>query len=116
MARRDFRDGVSITPGRVRLEPCPFGRQVNGARLIENGEIALCGLCPGHRPARCVGALAHGMPPNVVGEQPGDFHADGFRIGKGNQNTPSVGEQFPRVPIGCRYDGLSQTEAVGQRA
>ena len=41
---------------------------------------------------------------------------NGFGIAKRNQNAAPVSQQFLGVPVGRRYDGLSQTEAVGERA
>ena len=41
---------------------------------------------------------------------------NGFGIPKRNQNAAPVAQQFLGVPVGCRYDRLSQSEAVGECA
>ena len=86
------------------------------ARSLEDREIALGGLRPSHRSASRVRAFAHGMTADIVCQQAGDLGAHGFGIAKRNENAASVSQQFLRVPVGCRYDRLSQPEAVGERA
>ena len=56
------------------------------------------------------------MTADVVGQQTGNLAAGCLGIAKRNQNAPPVSQQFLGVPVRRRYDGLSQTEAVGERA
>ena len=100
----------SFVGARDDLEP------VTLPRILEGGMIALGGALPCHRSAGGIGALAHGLPPGIVGQQFRDFAADRRRIAKRNQNAAPIGQQFARVPIGRRNDRLAQPEAVGQRA
>ena len=48
--------------------------------------------------------------------RPDDLGAQGLGIAEGNQNAAAVSQQLLGVPVGRRYDGLSQPEAVGERA
>ncbi len=91
-------------------------RSIGDARGVEGCQIAHGALLPGHLAAGGIGALAHGMPANVVGEQSDDLLADGFRIAERHEHTAAVGQQFFRMPIGRRNDRASQPKAVGQRA
>ena len=56
------------------------------------------------------------MTADVVRQQAGDLSAHSFGIPKRNQNATPVIQKFLGVPVGCRYDRLSQAEAVGERA
>ena len=56
------------------------------------------------------------FPAQVVGQQAGDFRADGCSIIEWNQYSAPICQQFPRVPVRGRDHGLSHAEAVGQRA
>ena len=64
-------------------------------RGLENREIALGRLRPGHRSARRVGALAHGIAADIVRQQAGDLAADGFGIPERNQNAAPVAQAVP---------------------
>ena len=56
------------------------------------------------------------MTADVVRQQAGDLSARSFGIPKRNQNAAPVTQQLLGVPIGCRYNRLSQPETVGERA
>ena len=56
------------------------------------------------------------MTADVVCQQGRNLAADGFGIPKGNQNAVPVAQQFLGVPVRRRYDRLSQSKAVGERA
>src|SRR6267142_2370609 len=56
------------------------------------------------------------MTTDVVGQQTTDFDAHGLGISKRNQDAAPVTQQLLGVPVRCRYDGLSQSEAVGESA
>src|SRR5438552_4081481 len=60
-------------------------------RMLESGQVPLCGSLPCHRSAAGIGALAQGLPTSIVGQQSADLPADGHGIAEGNQNAAPVG-------------------------
>ena len=56
------------------------------------------------------------MPADVVRQQTGDLGAQRFSIAKRNENAAPVAQELLGVPVGCRYDCLSQSKTVRQRA
>src|SRR5271170_2470545 len=109
-----FRNAVSLALGEDRINWSQYSRLGVLARCLEDCEIALGRLCPRHRSACRVRTFAHGMTADVVRQQTGDLGAQGPGIPKRNQYAAPVAQQLLGVPVGCRYDCLSQSEAVGE--
>src|SRR5450755_5107226 len=116
MSCAHLRDLISLAPIRGGSNWRKCSRVCVATCGVENGEIAQRGLIPGHAPAGGVGALAHRMPTDVIGEQRYNFLADGSRIAKRHQYAAPLCEKLLGMPIGSRNDGSSQTETVSQRA
>src|SRR6185312_5573210 len=77
----------------------------------EDRPVALGYSRPNHRPAGCMGALAHRQSTRLVAQQSRGLAAEGRRITERNEDAPPLAEQFPCVPIGCRDDRFTQAEA-----
>ena len=56
------------------------------------------------------------MTAGIVRQEAGDLAADGFGIPERNQDAAPVAQEFLGVPVGSRYDGLSEPKTVGERA
>src|ERR1700738_263555 len=111
-----LRYDVSLAPRDDRNNRKRYSRSDIFACSLEDRKIALGCLYPSHRSARRVSAFAHGVTADVVCQQAGDLRAHGFGIPKRNENATPVTQQFLGVPVRCRYDCPSQSEAVGECA
>src|SRR6266849_6454581 len=116
MSDPHLRNAVPLALRDDRINRKRYSRSGALARSLEYCEIALGRLRPRQRSACRVGPFAHGMTADVVFQQACNLSAYGFGIPKGNQNATPVTQQFLGVPVGCRYDCLSQSKAVGECA
>src|ERR1700754_860417 len=89
----------SLTRGDDRVGRKRYSRSGVFTRGLEDRKIALGCLYPGHGSARRISALAHGVTADVVRQQAGDLDAQGFGIGKRNENAAPVTQQFLGVPV-----------------
>src|SRR6185312_13332421 len=88
--------------------------QVTSPGAREDRTVVLGDSRPNHRSPDCVGALAHCQSPPLVTQQGRGLAPEGRSITEGNEDPPSLAEQFPCVPIGRGDDRLTQAEAISQ--
>src|SRR5271156_2238126 len=69
----NLRCSVSASPGTDGIDRECYSTPGILALSLEDGQIALCRLHPGHRSACRVGAFAHGIAAGVVGQGNGGF-------------------------------------------
>src|SRR5258706_13017172 len=65
---------------------------------FERGKVTLSDSLPCHRPAARIGALAHGLPPRVAGQQCRDLATNGGGIAGPRPNAAALVQQMTCPP------------------